>query len=104
MSQGIIADFMRSVWPDGESRAASLPGTDLKNTPGWRVEVKATRDGTLTGAMTQCEKHPGVGTPVVIWRPDGYGPQKVGEWLVVMRLHDFRDLVRDGNDDGFMGR
>jgi hypothetical protein len=42
--------------------------------------------------------------PVVIWRPDGYGEERIGQWLVVMRLHDFKDLVRDGDDDGFMGR
>lgn len=92
-SQGIIADFMRSVWPKGESKAAFLPGVDIENTPGWRVEVKGTRDGTLTSAMKQAESHDGDGTPVVIWRPDGYGKERVGEWLVVMRLKDFRVIA-----------
>jgi len=92
-TQRIAAEYMRTVWPDCFSKEAFLPGCDLEQTPGYRVEVKATQDGTLTGAMSQAEKHPGVGTPVVIWRPDRYGPEKVGEWLVVMRLHDFRDRV-----------
>jgi hypothetical protein len=84
---------MRSVWPEGESTAAFYSGVDIKHTPGFRVEVKGTRDGTLTGAMKQAEAHPGAGTPIVIWRPDGYGKERVGQWLVVMRLSDFRDMV-----------
>jgi hypothetical protein len=84
---------MVDVWPEAISQEAFLPGCDLKNTPGWRVEIKATRDGTTTGAMKQAEHHPGIGTPVVIWRPDGYGEEKIGDWLVVMRLHDFKDEV-----------
>lgn len=92
-SQGIIADFMRAVWPNALSKAAFLPGVDIENTPGWRVEVKGTRDGTLTSAMKQAELHAGDGTPIVIWRPDGYGKERVGEWLVVMRLKDFRDVI-----------
>lgn len=99
-SQGIIADYMRSVWPLGRSRAASLSGVDIEDTPGWRVEVKGTRDCTLTAAMTQAEKHPGEGTPIVVWRPDGYGPEKIGQWLVVMRLHNFRDIVDKHNGIG----
>jgi hypothetical protein len=92
-SQGIIAEFLRSVWPRAESKAAFLPGVDIENTPGWRVEVKGTRDGTLTSAIKQCESHGGKGTPIVIWRPDGYGKERVGEWLVVMRLHEFRNIA-----------
>jgi len=94
-SQGLVAEFMRSVWPEGKSKEAFLPGVDIENTPGWRVEVKGTRDGTLTSAIKQCESHPGEGTPIVIWRPDGYGKERVGEWLVVMRLRDFRELAAE---------
>jgi hypothetical protein len=90
---------MLPVWPDGVSQEAFLAGVDIKNTPGFRVEVKATRDGSTVAAMRQAEKHPGDGTPIVIWRPDGYGPEKVGEWLVVMRLKEFRNLVYDANGD-----
>lgn len=92
-SQSIIADYMRPVWPEAIGKTAFLPGVDIENTPGWRVEVKGTRDGTLTSAMKQAEAHGGEGTPVVIWRPDGYGPERIGLWLVVMRLKDFRLLA-----------
>jgi hypothetical protein len=85
---------MRSVWPLARSKDAFLSGVDIENTPGWDVEVKGTRDGTLTSAMKQAEAHKGDGTPIVIWRPDGYGKERVGEWLVVMRLHSFRDIAR----------
>lgn len=92
-TQRIAAEFMRFVWPTCESVEAFLAGCDLKNTPGWRVEIKATQDGSLTGAMKQAANHPGEGTPVVIWRPDGYGPERVGDWIVAMRLKDFREIV-----------
>jgi hypothetical protein len=93
-SQEIAADYMRPIWPDGESKGAFLPGVDIENTPGWRVEVKGTRDGTTLAAMKQAEHHAGEGVPIVIWRPDGYGPEKVGQWLVVMRLQDFRGIAK----------
>ena len=93
-TQRIAADYLRDVWPECFSKEAFLAGVDIENTPGWRIEVKATQDGTLTGAMKQAEKHPGIGTPVVIWRPDGYGPEKVGEWLAVVRLRDYREIAR----------
>lgn len=100
-TQGLIADFMRAVWPKGKGREAFQAGTDIENTPGWRVEVKATSAGSILDALRQAEGHPGRGTPVVIWRPNGYGEERIGKWVVAMRLEDFRQIANFLNETDF---
>ena len=87
--------FRNEGWDHAESIAASLPGKDIEGMPGWAPEVKATRDGSLTGAIKQAAKNAGEGeTPFVVWRPDGYGEEKIGQWVVALSLKDFTELMR----------
>jgi hypothetical protein len=65
------------------------------------VEVKATRDNPLPAALRQAEKVASGDLPVVIWRPDGYGPERIGQWIAAMRFSDLVELLRSaGYGDG----
>jgi hypothetical protein len=56
------------------------------------VEVKATA-GDVTGALQQAHRNRGGGLPFVVWRPNGYGPERIASWPVILRLDDFTDLL-----------
>lgn len=86
--------FQQHGWPDAQNRAASLPGTDVHNMLGLACEVKATA-GDLTGALKQAVKNAGVDLPFVVWRPGGYGPERITDWPVVLRLEDFTSLLKE---------
>lgn len=95
-SQQIAADFLKPVFPDAASIAASLKGDDILNTPGWSFEVKARRDFTPTAAIRQIKARAnGENWNACIMRPDGYGPEKVGDWLVFMTFSEFRAMISD---------
>lgn len=86
--------FQARGWPDAKNRAASLPGVDVYDMLGLAPEVKAT-PGDLTGALKQAVKNAGTDLPFVVWRPNSYGPERIAEWPVVIRLDDFTILLRD---------
>lgn len=90
--------FRENGWPEAASRPASLPGTDIYNMGLWSPEVKAV-PGDLTGALHQAHKNRGNGFPFVLWRPNGYGPERIEQWPVITRLDDFTRMMRywDGN-------
>lgn len=92
-SQRIAADYLKLIFPDAASIAASLPGKDVLNTPGWSFEVKARRDFKPTEAAKQMAKRDDGDYHACIMRPDGYGEAKIGQWLVFMTFEEFRDLV-----------
>lgn len=79
-------------WPHAERRPASLPGTDVTGVPGLAIEVKARRSLNLTGWLKQAAGREGL--PLLIVRPDGYGPERVGQWAAVMRFDDMISLLR----------
>lgn len=95
-SQEFAATYLQSIFPDAESLAASLPGKDIKNTPGWAFEVKGRRDFVPTQWSKQMTKNrlPDEYSACIM-RPDGYGEVKVGEWLVFMTFKEFRDLIEE---------
>jgi hypothetical protein len=96
-TQNRVAQWFRDHgWPKAESRAASLPGIDIMHMDGLAPEVKAT-PGDLTGALRQAYKNatPMHELPFVVWRPNGYGPERIAEWPVVIRLDEFTHLLRD---------
>ncbi len=62
--------------------------------PGLSPEVKAT-PGDVTGALLQAIRNAGPGLPFVIWRPNGYGPERIAQWPVILRLEDFTALLID---------
>ena len=95
-SQELLAEWFRKHgWLGAQSRPASLPGTDVYGMPGWAPEVKATAKQDLTGALRQARANAPEGhVPFVIYRPHGYGPEKIGQWIVAFSLEDATQLMR----------
>ncbi len=117
--------FAGHGWPFAAPVGAGRGGTDVTGMPGLLVEVKARRDLNLTewlrqhakptpqsslrgGVSGPCETgvHAGCYAPAacecachirafVVHRPDGYGPARVAEWPVTMRLDDFTSLLHE---------
>jgi len=56
-------------------------------------EVKARRDLNLTTWLKQHALTGGTALPFIVHRPDGYGPARIDEWPVTMRLDDFTALL-----------
>jgi hypothetical protein len=97
--------FRRNGWPEAESRAASLPGTDIKNMPNLAPEVKATEGQDFLGALRQAKANSKGDLPFVIYRPRGFGPEKIGDWIVATSLREFTDLLQlAGFNDGQVQR
>jgi len=97
-----VAEALRPIFPLAVRVPASLPGADVLNTPGLTVEVKARRDLNLPAWLKQASSRssPDV-LPVVISRPDGYGPERVQIWPVHIPLWAFLVLLeRGGFGDG----
>ena len=116
-TQQLLADyFVRHGWLNAKSRPASLPGTDVYDVP-FAPEVKATAGQDFTGALRQAKancggpcvlhkvENAGSGSaecpdctpkllPFVVYRPKGYGPEKIGQWLVVFALEDATELLK----------
>lgn len=92
-SQEIAAEFLHPVFPDARGVAASLPGRDILETPGWAIEVKATKDFNPTAFMKQAMKNCGDDWAFSIYRPKGYGEAKVSEWVALTTLGEMRGLI-----------
>lgn len=90
-TQELVAGWLRyHGYPLATSVAASLPGKDILATPGLAVEVKATDGLDILGALRQASANAYKDElPIVVYRPKGYGPDKIGDWPVVMSLRDF---------------
>lgn len=59
-------------------------------------EVKATAGQDFTGALRQASANAADDElPFVIYRAQGYGPEKIGEWIVAFRLTDATQLLLD---------
>lgn len=61
--------------------------------PGLAPEVKATAGQDFTGALRQAKANANGAIPFVIYRPKGYGPEKIGQWLVVFDLETATQLL-----------
>lgn len=85
---------VKGLFPDAEAIAASLAGRDVKNTPDWAVEVKATAKNDVLAALRQAAANAADDWPVVIYRPPGYGAARIEEWVVSMNLATWEDVVR----------
>jgi hypothetical protein len=93
-TQALVAAWYRlRGFPFATSTGAGRCGVDVENLPGLSPEVKATA-GDVTGALRQAHHNRGGGIPFVIWRPNGYGPERIAEWPVLMRFDDHTDLLR----------
>ena len=95
-SQRIVADwFKANGFPFAESTGAGRAGVDVTGMPGVAIEVKARRGFNLTGWLKQATSERRHGLPVVIVRPDGYGPARIAEWGCVLTLADMSQLLRE---------
>jgi hypothetical protein len=94
-SQRLVAEwFQRNGWPFAESAGAGRPGVDVTGMPGVAVEVKARRGFNLTGWLNQAASEKRHGLPVVIVRPDGYGPARIHQWGAILTLEELTTLLR----------
>jgi hypothetical protein len=90
-SEEIVAERLRqSGLLYAERRPASLPGSDITGIPGVDIEVKATKDWSPTTWLAQQRKRASSDVlRVVVYRPQGYGADKVDLWPAVMSLGDW---------------
>lgn len=95
-TQELVADyFRRRLHSAAKSRPASLPGVDVYDIPGLAPEVKATAGQDFTGALRQARANAGEGNvPFVIYRPAGYGPERIDHWIVAFDLATATELLR----------
>lgn len=95
------AKYYRSGgWPFVVTVAASLPGRDLVGMPGLAPEIKARREFNAVAWLRQARKNAGDDLPFVLWRPDGYGVERVKEWAVLMYAEDHRKLLLEAGYGG----
>lgn len=92
-SQEIAADFLRPAFPNARGIAASLPGRDILETPGWAIEVKATKEFNPTAFLKQAMANCDDDWAFAIYRPKGYGEAKVSEWVALTTLGEMRGLI-----------
>lgn len=86
--------FRGNGWPACQATGAGRQGRDLTGLPGLDIEVKGRRDLNLIGWLRQAVTRAGTSLPAVLHRPDGYGPAKIADWPVTVRLADFTRLLR----------
>lgn len=96
-SQKLVAVAFSDLFPFAESAGSGRPGRDILGTPGLAVEVKARRGldvpAWLRQAVKEAEKTADL--PLLIWRPDGMGPQTVDLWPMTMPFGIGRELLRE---------
>ena len=93
-TQRLVAEwFQERGWPFAYSKGSGESGIDIMNMPDLSPEVKA-QPGDTTGALRQAVKNRGDGLPFVVWRPNGYGPERIEEWPVIFTLADATELLR----------
>ena len=113
-TERIVADYLaRNGWPHAEPVGAGRSGSDVTGLgPLWDCEVKARRGFDLTGTLRQLAERrdddPHADDPAfrermrrvpfAVIRPDGYGPARIADWPVVIRLADFVPLMRTWED------
>lgn len=92
-TEEMVAQYLReSGLVHAERRPASLPGSDIMGLPGVDIEVKATRDFSPTAWLAQQRaRAKDDDLSVVIYRPNGYGPDKIHLWPAIMSFGGFVD-------------
>lgn len=86
--------FARRGFPFATDAGAGRNGRDILGMVGLALEVKARRDLSLPAWLRQAQDYADGDLPAVIHRPDGFGPARVADWPVTMRLEDFTRLIR----------
>jgi hypothetical protein len=96
-SQKVVAMYLAEHgFPYAESTGAGRPGTDITGTVGIDWEVKARKDFSPGATIKQLkDRHNGKDLPVAVLRLNGQGEANVGEWVTLLRLEDFVELLRE---------
>jgi len=95
-SQKVVAMYLAEHgFPYAESTGAGRSGTDITGTIGIDWEVKARKDFSPSATIKQLkDRHNGKDLPVAVLRLNGQGEANVGEWVTLLRLEDFVELLR----------
>ena len=94
-TEAVVAERLQEVFPGAARIPASLPGNDILNTPGHAIECKARRDLRLVEWLRQVGRRAKDDElPVVIHRPDGFGPATVDDWPVTMPMWAYIELLK----------
>jgi len=97
LTEHAVAEALRPIFPGATRIPASLPGADVIGTPGLTIEVKARRDLNLTAWLKQSsDRATPDALPVVVSRPDGYGPERINVWPVTVPMWVFLELLERG--------
>lgn len=94
-AQAAAAWFRDNGWPYATAKTGADTGQDIDNMPGLSGEVKATDSMPLLAALRQAKRNAGGALPFVLWRPNGYGPERIGEWVMAFTVADGTRLLRD---------
>lgn len=94
-SQNAVAQaFKAAGFRYAESAGAGRNGRDVLGTPGLAVEVKARRDWSPMAWTKQAAAAADGDLPVVVARPDGFGPAHLDDWPCILRFADLVSLLR----------
>lgn len=88
----VAAYFAEHGWPYCTDQGAGRQGSDLLGVPGLAVEIKARRGLDLPAWLRQATREKGL--PIVVHRPDGFGPASIELWPATMPLGEFVRLLR----------
>ena len=96
-SQDILATYLSTNgFPYALSAGAGRSGTDVTGTLGIDWEVKDRNGFSPAETMRQLkERHNGKDLPVAVLRLNGQGEASIGDWVAMLRLEDFVNLIRD---------
>lgn len=97
-TEAVAENFWQDLWAACHRKGMSSAGADLRRTPGVAIEVKATRGLDMMQALKQARSNAeGLELPVVMYRPQGYGAEKVDEWPCLMFAADLRRLLGEAH-------
>lgn len=95
-SQNAVAAHLKSAgFRYAESAGAGRNGRDVLGTPGIAVEVKARRDWSPMAWTKQAAATADGDLPIVVARPDGFGPAHIDDWPAILRFSDLLRLLRE---------
>lgn len=89
-----LAEYLKAFWPEAHASGKSAPGDDIVGTGLLAIEAKATGPNPLLPALRQAHRRASVDQiPVVIWRPNGYGPAQIHKWIVATDVDTFFNRI-----------
>jgi hypothetical protein len=92
-TQPLVAAYLREHgFPWATDAGSGRPGTDILNTPGLGWEIKARAQFDPLAWLRQARGYPGL--PLVVWRPNGYGPSNIAAWPMMTLFGPGVELLR----------